>query len=110
MKIYRGNLFAFGEQLEVVIASKNKSQVAKRIGETYYTINGWWNETGNDDDIKLALSNPNNPMVQECISRNEHGHTLQEFQEYINKYCKPKTYIRPYIRRMIKGDNNGKES
>lgn len=100
MKVYCGNLFALGEQLEVVIASKNKSQVAKRIGESYYTVNGWWSETGNEDNIKLAFSNPNNPMVEKCISRNENNYTLQEFQEHIDKYCKPKTFTRQYIRRV----------
>ncbi len=102
MKIYRGSLFALGEQLEVVIASKNKSQVAKRIGETYYTVNGWWSETHNEDDIKLALDNPNNPMVQSCISRNEKNHTIQEFQKHIDEYCKPITFTRAYIKHQRK--------
>jgi len=99
MKVYSGSLFALGEQLEIVIASKSINQVAKRIGETHYIVSNYWTETGNEDDIKLALANPNNPIVVKCISRNEKNHTLQELQEHIDKYCKPKTYTRAYIKK-----------
>ena len=47
LKVYGGNLFALGEQVRVVLAARSINEVAKRIGETRYTVSRMWSETGN---------------------------------------------------------------
>jgi len=99
LKVYGGNLFALGEQVRVVMAAKSINQVAHRLGETHYTISRMWGITGNEKDILEAGKHPGNPVVVSCLSRNDMGKSIKDFQDSINRMCHPKVYRRPYIRR-----------
>lgn len=99
LKVYGGNLFALGEQVRVVMAGRSINQIAKRIGETHYTISRMWGETGNAEEIGKAENHPLSPVVVSCLSRNERGFSIKELQNAIDRICQPKSYKRPYIRR-----------
>lgn len=99
LKVYGGSLFASGEQVRVVMAASSINQVANRLGETHYTISRMWGETGNEMEILKATRHPLEPIVISCLSRNEGAVSMEEFQNSIDRTCKPKSYKRPYIRR-----------
>jgi hypothetical protein len=109
MKVYCGNIFALGEQVRAVMAARSFNAVAKRLGQTYYTISRMWSETGNDDEISRANERPGNPIVVSCLSRNEAGRSMQELQDSVDRTYQPKTYTRPYIRRGVPGHLKGVE-
>jgi len=98
-KVYGGNLFALGEQVRVVMAARSMNQIAKRLGETYYTISRMWGETGNEEEILKAEKHLGNPVVVSCLTRNERGSSIKEFQDDIDRAYQPKVYKRPYIRK-----------
>jgi len=99
LKVYGGCLFALGEQVRVVMEATSINQVAKRLGETHYTISRMWGETGNESEIVKAQENSGNPVVVSCLTRNTEERSIQELQDDINKTYQPKTYRRPYIWR-----------
>jgi|GEM_PF-4566308 len=99
LKVYGGNLFALGEQVRVVMAARSMNQVAKRLGETHYTISRMWSETGNEEEIRRAEGRPFTPIVVSCLSRNDNARSLKELQDSVDRRYEPKSYIRPYVRR-----------
>lgn len=99
LKVYGGNLFALGEQVRVVMTARSVNQVAKRLGETHYTISRMWGETGNMEEILKAGKHPFNPVIVSCLSRNERGASIKELQNDVDRIYQPKSYKRPYIRR-----------
>ena len=99
LKVYGGNLFALGEQVRVVMAARSINQIAKRLGETHYTISRMWGETGNTEEIKRAEKHPCTPVVVSCLTRNERGASIKELQDDIDRVYQPRAYKRPYIRK-----------
>ena len=99
VKVYGGLLFALGEQIRVVMAARSINQVANRLGETHYTISRMWGETGNEKEILEAEKHPFSPIVISCLSRNEGGKSIKEFQDCVDSVYKPRSYKRPYIKR-----------
>lgn len=99
LRVYGGRLFALGEQVRVVMAARSVNQVAKRLGETHYTISRMWGETGNEKEILKAEKHPFNPVVVSCLTRNEEERSIEEFQADMDRMYRPRVYKRPYIRR-----------
>ena len=46
------------KQLRTIIATTNQKEVAKIMNISLYEVKTYWAETGNDDEISIALLNP----------------------------------------------------
>ena len=45
-------------QVKTIIAAANQREAAKIVGCSLYEFRGWWTETGNVQEIKIAMSKP----------------------------------------------------
>ncbi len=62
LKVYGGQTFALGYQTRTVVAARNQQEVADIAHCSLYHVRGWWAETGNKEEIRLALKNPWTPV------------------------------------------------
>ncbi len=59
LKVFGGMHFREGRCVRAVIAATSQKKAARIIGVSMYGFRGYWTETGNKDEIALALQYPN---------------------------------------------------
>lgn len=57
-KVWGGLTMQKGTQIRTVIATKTKKKAVELLNFSYNYFNDYWCETGNKNEIKLALSMP----------------------------------------------------
>lgn len=58
MKVYGGSCFINGKQVRAIIACKYKKDAIDILNLSYAYFKDFWCETGNDEELKIALSKP----------------------------------------------------
>lgn len=58
LRIYTGWLKHNGQQAQAIVSAYSIQEAARIADVTPYDIRTYWLETGNQEDIQLALQNP----------------------------------------------------
>ena len=66
LKVYGCSiLFHKGKQRRSVVAVHNQKEAAKAFDESLYFVQTWCCETGNEEEVKLALEQPGKVIFME---------------------------------------------
>jgi hypothetical protein len=63
LKVFGVNTFLLGEQARTIAAVTSQKKFAEAIGSTLSYVRTYACETGNEDEIRLALTRPGEPFV-----------------------------------------------
>lgn len=68
MKVFGGN---YDGRREGVIAARSQKEAAKFVGVSLYHFRLYWCETGNEEDIAQALTEPGTLFIRRMLSRDD---------------------------------------
>lgn len=64
LKVFGGLTFNKGKQRRTAIAARSKKAAVDALGVSPSYFREYWMETGNDDELKLALSQPGTVFIE----------------------------------------------
>lgn len=65
LKVYGGLTFRGTTQHRIIVATTSQKKVAEVVGITLYEVQNYWAETGNEEELKIALASPEKVFIKE---------------------------------------------
>lgn len=58
LKVFGGLTFVGGKQVRTIVAAKSQKAAAEAVGISLGEFRNYWAETGNDQELEIALPQP----------------------------------------------------
>jgi hypothetical protein len=58
MKVFGGLVFRGKQQVRTIVAATSQAKAAEAVGATLSGFRDWWVESGNKDELAVALAKP----------------------------------------------------
>lgn len=71
MKVYGGLIFVNGKQVRAIVSAKSLKRASELTGVKYNHMRGYWCETGNDIELKIATASPETVFIATSASSKE---------------------------------------
>ena len=65
LKVFSGLIHIKGEQRRTIVATTSQGKVTELVGLTLHEVQNYWCVTGNEEEMAIALANPERVFIKE---------------------------------------------